>query len=919
MSKTILRLTVLIALLAFVPFVFGQSQKPNFEMGSYNPAIPAPEKILGYKVGQQFTRHSELERYLKTIAAAVPDRMKLVPYGKTYEDRTLYYCIISAPENLARAEEIRKQAARLADPRSLGPDEAAQIAKNTPAVAWLSYNVHGNESSSTEAAIQVIYQLVAGTDERTMKLLRNLVIILDPLVNPDGRERYVQFYRSAEGKEPNPNPDAVEQQERWPGGRSNHYLFDLNRDLAWQSQIETQARIRAYREWKPVVHVDYHEMGSESTYFFAPPTQPINETIAPLLNKWWKIYGKGNAAAFDRNGIRYFTHEEFDLFYPSYGDSWPSFNGAVGMTYEQAGGGGLARQLSEDRGVLTLEQRAWHHFVTSLATLETTADNREARMRDFYEFHRAAIAQGRQGPMQVFYAVPGEDPEQAAELASMLQRDGIEVQRATQKFSLTELRDASGRAVAQHDFPAGTYVVDLAQPTGFLARALLEPEAKLPFPFFYDVVAWSLPLSVGVEGYWAGKPATVARENLQAPSLPAGGLAAPAHVSAYLFTSDTTAATRLLSRLLDEDFNCFVTIQSMKVEDREYPAGTIVVPVERNSEKLPQRLRELATEERVNVTGVATQLADEGYDLGSNRVRYLRKPKIAVLTDSPVSSTEYGALWYLFDQRLGIKFTAVRAENLRGLDLGDYNVLIFPPDGGQGRGWGRIVDKGLASRIGEWIRGGGLVIGLEGGAILATKNRAGWTSVTYRFPRQADDDARIAEERAAQQQQQQPGAQRPPAQTERPDEKQKEKDLERKLMKWTDRELEARKEQIPGTIMRLTLDNTHPLGFGLGTEHYVLNTQNPILELSDKGDNVAYYPKENFKVSGYLTDEIAKKLPLTAHIIREQVGRGNVVLFARNPIFRGFWDSGIKLLTNAIFFGNVTNPYARRGAEANEQ
>jgi hypothetical protein len=913
MSKAVLRFAILLACLALVTPAF--AQKPSFDFGAYNSAIPTPEKILGYKIGQQFTPYSELERYLKTISAAAADRMKLVPYGKTYEGRTLYYCIISAPENLARVEEIRRQAARLADPRATSPEDAAQIAKSTPTVAWLSYNVHGNEASSTEAAIQVIYQLVAGSDERTTKLLRSLVIILDPLINPDGRERFVQYYRSTAGKEPIANPDAIEHQERWPGGRSNHYLFDLNRDWAWQSQIENQARLRAYREWNPVVHVDYHEMGPESTYFFAPPALPVNETLAPLLDKWWKIYGKGNAAAFDRQGIRYYTREDFDLFYPSYGDSWPSFNGAVGMTYEQAGGGGLALQLSENRGVLTLEQRAWHHFVSSIATLETTADNREARMRDFYEFRRAAVAAGHQGPSQAFYLVPGSDPERTTGLVSLLLRNGIEVQRATQKFSLTDLRDASGRAVAQRDFPAGTYVVDLAQPTGFLARALLEPEAKLPYPFFFDVTAWSLPLAAGLEGYWAAKPASVTRENVQSLELPTGSLTAGNQVSAYLFTSETFAATRLLAHLLEEDFNCFVAIQGFKIEGREYPAGTIVVPVERNPERLHQRVRELAEQERVKVIGVATHLADEGYDLGSNRVRHLRKPKIAVVTDSPVNSTEYGALWFVLEQRLGIKFTPVRAENLRGLDLADYNVLIFPPDFGQGRSWGRFVDKGVAGRIAEWIRGGGLVIGLEGGAVLATKKRAGWTNVTYRYPRQADDDARIEEERAAEQPQ--AGAPRPPA--EKPDEKQKEKDLERKLMKWADRELEGRKEAIPGTIMRLTLDNTHPIGFGLGTEIFALNTQNPILELSEKGDNVAYYPKENFKVGGYLTDETAKKLPLTAHIIRERVGSGHVVLFARSPLFRGLWDGGIKLLTNSIFFGNVTNPYARGGADDNER
>jgi len=885
------------------------AQTPTFDYGPYRSGVPTPQQVLGYNAGEQFTPHHELERYLKTISDAAKDRMRLVAYGKTYEGRTLYYLIISSPENLARVEEIRAAAAKLADPRTTNPDEAAQIAKTNPAVAWLSYNVHGNESSSTEAAIQVIYQLAAGTDQRTMKLLSNLVIILDPLINPDGRERYVHFFRSSMGKEPNPDPASVEHQERWPGGRQNHYLFDLNRDWAWQSQIESQARIQHYLRWNPVVHVDYHEMGANSTYFFAPPAEPVHTAIAPLLAKWYDIYGKGNAAAFDRHGIRYFTREGFDIFYPSYGDSWPAFNGATGMTYEQAGhsAAGLVIDLGEKQGQLTLKQRAWQHFLTSLATLETTADNREARLRDLADFRRAAIAAGRQGPYQSLYLVPGRDREVIAGLVEMLQRNGVEVQRTTAAVSLSGARDASGREVSgQKQLPAGTYVVDTAQPSGILARALLEPEAKLPTPFFYDITAWSLPLAMGVEGYWEAKAPSVARERVTSVALPAGGVEAPSHIVAYLFPSDTLAAGRLAYRLLHEDINCHVATRAFKLGGRDYPAGTIIVPTSRNPQNLAERVRELAAAERVQVTGVSTGMSDDGTDLGSSRMRLLRKPKIAVVTDSPVSTTEYGALWFLLEQRLGMKFTAVRAENLRGLDLKDYSVLIFPPDFGQGRGWGRTVDRGVATRIAEWIRGGGLVIGLEGGGVLATQKRAGWTGVTYRYPRKSDDDARIAEERRQEQAQQPGGAQRPaaPPPQQKQDEKEKEAELERKLMPYAQREFEFRKESIPGAIMRLMVDTTHPLGFGLDKEIYILNTQNPIFDLAAR-DNVIHYPKENFHVSGYLTDEVAKKLPHTAHLVRQRVGGGHVVMFAGNAIFRGFWESGTKLLTNAILFGNV--------------
>ncbi len=872
---------------------------------SYDPAVPTVESVLGYRVGEAFTPYDDLERYYKALAAA-SNRVRLEPYGKSIEGRTLYLVILSTPENLARLDAIRAATAKLADPRTTTPEEAQALAASSPTVVWLSYNVHGNEAVSSEAAMQVAYELTASQDAGVLEWLSHAVIILDPVLNPDGRERYVQFFRSTLGKNPNPDRFAAEHQERWPGGRTNHYLFDLNRDWAWQTQPESRARIHAYRQWNPQVHVDYHEMGPEATYYFAPPAEPVHETVAPLLKKWFDVYGRGNAAAFDRYGFRYYTREDFDLLYPSYGDSWPSLNGAIGMTYEQAGGpaGGLTLTLREGQRTLTLRDRAARHFTSSLATIDTSVKNREARLRDFYDFHRAAIDAGAKGPVCQFLVVPGSDAERFHHALEILLRQGIEVQCATAGFDAEALTTSWGESVVRKRLPAGTCVVDLAQPAGFLARALLEREAKLETTFFYDVTAWSMPLALGLEAYAAAKPVAASLQPLTATPASSGAVEGNG-TTAYIIPWESSAAPRLLGFLLAEGFKAYVSLKPFKLAGREFAAGSVIVPVENNPPALGERIRELAGRARCPVVTTPTLLSEAGVDLGSNRVRFLRRPRVAILTDTPTNSNDYGALWHYFEQQLDYPFTPLRVERLRDVDLSQYNVLILPPDSSDGRGYPRFIDKKLQQKLGDWVRAGGVLIGLRGGAVFATKKKAGLASITYRYVRREDEEERLEEERAAEKPDEKPAAEKKEEKEAKPEE-----DLARKLMPYAEREKVLREEEIPGTILRTTLDTTHPLGFGLESPLAVLdNNTAPILELSAEGENVIYFPKEKIKLSGFLMPENEKKLAQTAYLVRERQGQGFVILFADTPVFRGFWDSTARLLVNAVFFGGVSNPY----------
>lgn len=888
---------------------------PTAAQKDFDPKIPSPQSVIGHEVGEQFTHFFQAEQYYKAMAQSSV-RVKLVKYGETNEHRALYLLLISSPENLKRIEEIQRNIQRLSDPRKTDTAAADAIIKTTPPICWLGYNVHGNESSSAEAALLVVYRLAAGNDPDTQFILDNSIVIVDPLLNPDGRERYVNFYDQMEGKHPNKDPNAAEHRELWPGGRYNHYLFDLNRDWVWQTQRETQARTRMYLQWNPQVHVDFHEMSANSSYFFPPDAAPINANIASQVLKWLKIFGTANAKAFDAKGWPYFTREDFDLFYPAYGDSWPSFHGAIGMTYEQGGGGfgGLHIKL-QDKTELTLKSRVEHHVMTSMATMMTTAQNREALLRDYYLNIKGTLEEGQRGPVRAYLIPPSNDSERITALINLLRAQGIEISQATQTFTAEAVHDYFGGTPGRKEFPAGTYIIDVAQPYGRLVRALLEPEAAMKAKFFYDITAWSMPLAFGVESFYTGAPVNPPMKPVQKAEFTGGGIDAKARV-AYLFEWKTNTAARLLARLLQEDIHVAVALKPFTLQGHPFDRGTLVVQVAKNPESLHEKIAAAAKEFNLTVTAMSTSLVQEGIDLGSNYVQHVRKPKIAVVTGDPVSPTEYGAVWNLFDNQYDISFTPIRVAQLRSVDLRPYNVLLFLDDLGTGRGYSQALDKSTVEKLKSWVHDGGTFIGVKGGAVFATDKRSGLSSVTYHYVLKRDEEARINEEKTAQAAA--PAATpssattAPPAAKDEASKKQnEEKELAEKLKTWDEKEVDAQTDRIPGALMKIRLDNTHPLAFGYGKEVVVANMTSPILELTSKGDNVGYYPKDNFKVSGFITEDNLKKFPNTAYLIREDQGRGHVILYADDPNFRSFWEGTSRLFLNSIFFGAIDNPGVR--------
>ena len=484
------------------------AQQP-YGTGPYDPAVPTPRSVLGHEIGQRFTPHHLLSRYLERVAAT-SRRVKVDTVATTFEGREVYLVVLSSEANIARLEQIRADAARLADPRGASSSDLNAVTGRLPAVAWLGYTVHGGEASGTEAAIALIYQLAAGRDAETQLLLDSLVVLVDPVQNPDGHERHVQDVMRHRGAHGVPtSPGAMIHQGNWPGPRTSHYYFDLNRDWFILSHPESRGRVASLQRWWPVVAVDLHEMGSSSTYYFAPPMAPVNKNVPDNIKRWWDIYAEGNIAEFDRHGWSFFRREGYDEFYPGYGISYPLLSGAVGMTFEEASSSGGAVRRN-DGTVMTLHDAAHHHYGAAWATLRTTALRARERVRDYLAFRQAAISDGERAPIRAI-VIERDGQGRADSLAVRLLENGVTVGRlraAADLANATAFGDSA--ATRSTRLAAGSYVVDYAQPQGRLARAILEADAELDSSFireelenrrtaqpdrFYDLTAWSLPMA----------------------------------------------------------------------------------------------------------------------------------------------------------------------------------------------------------------------------------------------------------------------------------------------------------------------------------------------------------------------------------------------------------------------------------------
>lgn len=857
---------------------------PWFPAKSYRAEVPLPN------AGKAYTHHADLMAYVSALAAAAPDRVKLRTLNITEEGRPQPFLIISSPTNIANLDQLRVDNAKLADPRNCSSQEAERIVRANPAFVWLGYSIHGAEPSGSEAALAVAYHFAAALDADVLKQLDRVVLLMDLTQNPDGRERAIQSVLEViQGINPS-DPQDAQNTSRWPGGRFNHRLFDLNRDWAWQTQGESRAKAAAYLQWNPQVLADHHEMSAESSYYFPPTMQPIHDAIpTPISGYWQQTFGKGVARAFDANEFTFFSKDIFDLFYPSYGDSWPSLHGAVGMTFEMAGQVGLAYRR-RDGEILTLEKRVRRHFTASLATVQTASENHEALLMDFYKVRRERLNLGERAG--AFLIAEDPDPGRSRALVDLLRRNGIEVQRMTEGLGTANL-EPIGVGVLPVTVKPGSYLVPLDQPLGALAEALLQKEANMGPKPSYDVTGWSLPLTFNVPTWYAKARPKVGVEPIAEPN----DASIPEARSAYILPAGFEGRENMLATLLNEGFRGTVATEPFGMVNQRFEPGAVVFPLRLNDgAKLLARIRDLAARNHHPVQAANTALSDSGPDLGSDRVYTLTAPKVAVLIDRPTDPTALGAVMHTLRES-GIAFAQVRAERIGNAQLHRYTHIILVDDHAAGKSWQRILGEGGTSSLKSWTTEGGVLIGLQGGAIYAS--RAGLADAGFQFLSKNAEEARLKEKD-------------PKREAPKPDAA----DL---IQPWSGREQRDLQETIPGALLHVKVDLSNPLAWGLHTaDAAVLNTSDSILELSPSGENPIFYPGnpkkdpkdsknsyegEPLKVSGLLPKALEPRLRLTSYALREHHGAGAVILFAGDPVFRGMSAFTTRAFLNAIFFG----------------
>lgn len=808
--------------------------------------LQSPEEFLGYELGEQWTPHYKVLNYVQYVAEESP-LVTLNQYGKTNEGRELVYAVISSEENHANLDEIRINNLKLTGLETGEPTE------NQKAIVWLSYNVHGNETSSSEAALKSIYELVT---EHT-GWLQNTVVIMDPMVNPDGRDRYVNWYRSVVGENFNPNHEAREHDEPWPGGRTNHYYFDLNRDWAWQTQVESKQRIKIYNDWMPHIHVDFHEQSYRSPYYFAPAAEPFHHAISEWQRDFQTTIGKNHAKYFDKENWLYFTKEVFDLFYPSYGDTWPIFNGAIGMTYEQAGGGFAGLGVHKPEGdTLTLKDRLLHHYTTGISTVEVTSNNHQKVIEEFAAYFENARQNGS-GEYKTFVVKKSSNPDKVSMLLRYLVAQKIEFGQATSSSNANGYDFSTGET-GRVSIEEGDYVISTYQPKGTLVRVLFEPKPELADSLTYDITAWETHYAYGLEGYAvtgqiSTEPISSTSEDELTP-----------HVErpyAYLAKWNSLDDLKYLAKLLKSDVKVRYAMGSFSLNDEEFGAGSLVITRNGNEhlgDKFDQMVKDAAGEFNRVVIPAATGFVDSGKDFGSSSVRYIETPKIALISGEGTSSYTVGQVWNYFDQQINYPVTLVNAENVASAYWDDYHVIILPTL------YGDALNDAALAEIKEWVSDGGTLIAVEGANnFLAGKDGF---SLAKKEPEEPEGD-----------------------------------DPEDKLKAYGDAAKERVQSANAGAVFELSMDTTHPLAFGYGEKYLSLKLGSTAYGYLDDGWNVGV-AKADAHRSGFVGHKAKKALENTLTFGVQNMGRGKVVYMIDNPLYRGFWHNGKLLFGNALFF-----------------
>ncbi len=878
----------ILAIIGFIALLTNSGSAQDFEFmpgATYDSSIPTVEQVLGYKAGDELTRPQDIIKYFEALQAAAPDRVVIREYGRTWQGRKLIYAAISSAENISRLDDISRDMKQLADVRETSEAEADAMIANMVGITWLGHSVHGNEISAAESSLQTAYHLLAANNQPWINnIMQNSVVIIDPLINPDGRARAVNTYNENRGLLPDSSGISAEHDEPWPGGRVNHYLFDMNRDWFALTQPETQGRVKVMQEFFPLVYIDLHEMGGNSSYFFSPPAPPNNPNVAD--NQWQTLgmIGRNNAKHFDARGIEYFTREVFDAFYPGYGASWPTYYGAASATYEQASSGGLIYHR-RDGDTLHYWEATRNHLITSLSTAEVVASNKDKLLREFYEYRRSGIEEGEDEDDR-YYVIPTQNDQAAADkIAGLLTKQGVDVLKTSEEFV------ACGTT-----YQAGSYIIDSAQPTKRFLRTFLDEDVPMDQRFLdeqerrrdnnlsdqiYDVPAWSLPHMFNVNVDRCGSIRAVDGELAGTDYFAPSSVTNPDATVAFIVPWGQSTASRFLANALRQGIVLKSADMAFTNLGREYPAGSLIIELAANEAGLAGKLETIAQMTGAEVVGVNDSWVSDGPSFGSSNTKRMHAPKVAILWDTPTVNYSAGNTRFVIERQYDYPVSAIRSSDVAGADLSPFNVIIIPESRSGYKG--TFGSRG-ADNLKDWVNEGGTLIALGTGMRYVTDPDVDIMSSRREYAYR-EGEKEEAEEGARVDGTHMTGVEDYNAAIEDQD---------------------ADPDVVPGVMLRANVDLEHWLTAGSADTVNVLYRGSDIYTpvTIDKGRNVINYASaDDILASGYLWEENRAQLAHKPFVISEPKGRGQVIGFTADPTVRAYLDGLNLMLINAIFRG----------------
>ncbi|MBM4167976.1 MAG: hypothetical protein FJ215_02290 [Ignavibacteria bacterium] len=846
--------------------------------------VPSFRDAVGHDIGSRITLHHQMMSYLLKLENA-SDRVKIIHQGESWEGRAFKVAIVTSPSNHARLKTIQDNARKLADPRTLSRLEMLSLVKSQPAIVWLGGSIHGFELSGSEGLLMLLDHLATKNDSATMNVLNNTVILIDPVLNPDGRDAFAHINIENMGRMPNPEGDDWGNSfTSWQAVkfRTGHYYFDTNRDWFAHTQRETRTRIPTILSWRPQVGIDAHEMGSDVEFYFDPPTQPYSPYFPDYARRWFVKFGESYAKAFDRAGFEYMTREQFNYFYPGYTTVFLSYQGAVGMLYEQGSSRGLALKRP-DESTRTLLDALRQQYTAAWAALQFSAGEREKLLIEYYESHLRAIEDGQKGTRRYFIMRDG-DPHHVTELINVLVRNGIEVGTLAKEQSVKDVKDREGRSIGSRSFPAGTYVVESSQPRGAFLKTLLEPHLPLPEEFlksarerldrgenprFYDITAWSLPLMFNVNGYTSSDGQQLPVEQIANEIPMSGEFPQSRPTYAYLIDGKQSASMSALYHLKEKNARASFLWKPTKVAGKEYPSGTVIVRISQNENSIHEVMRNLSREFGLRVDGVNTGFGgDLGPSLGSGDATFLvKKPVIGIVAEDPFQGYSFGWAWYTLDRQYNIPVTVLRAGTISRTKLDRFNVLILP-EVGDTASLARLLGPTGMDRIARWVREGGTLVTI-GSATEVARKQLNLIKLRSWYEVQEKARAKGGEGESTR----------------------------------------IRRFSVPGSIFRASLEPNRWITAGYDAELAVFVGSDRLYLAPDDPPSSAiravarYEDGAKGRISGHAWKESLERIGGALFLYEERVAQGRVICFAEDPNFRGYWRGANRLFLNAVILG----------------